>query len=91
MVKVKHEVKDGGVDKVVVGLPEGATGKAAQKFVHSLKKEGLDVETADETLSTQNTTKLMIEMGFTRKKRGQTDAQAAAEILQNYLEKKVRA
>lgn len=72
-------------DKVIVGMPEGDMGKATEKFINSLKKVGVKVETADETLSSQNAAKLMIEMGLKRKKRKENDAMAAAEILQNYL------
>ena len=78
------------IDLVVVGMPEGKTGKAAKRFVEALKKEGLNVETSDETLSTQNAGKLMIEMGIPRNKRRQNDVQAAAEILQNYLDTPLR-
>ena len=84
--KIIREIREIGADKVIVGMPEGNTGKAAQRFVKSLKKEGLDVEVSDETLSTQNAGKLMIEMGISKKKRRQNDAQAAALILQNYLD-----
>ncbi len=84
--KIIRETREIGADMVVVGLPEGATGKAAKRLVNGLKRAGLGVVEADETLSTQNTSKLLIEMGLSKKKRAQTDAQAAAEILQNYLD-----
>lgn len=83
--KIIREVGENGVDKIIVGMPEGSTGKAAKRLVNGLKKEGLDVETSDETLSTQNAGKLMIEMGISKKKRKINDAQAAALILQGYL------
>ena len=73
-------------DILVVGMPERRMGKITAGFVKDLKKLGLNVETADETLSTQNASKLMIEMGIPQKKRRANDAQAAAEILQNYLD-----
>lgn len=84
--KVIREIREIRVDKVIVGMPEGETGKAAKRLVNGLKKEGLDVETTDETLSTQNAGKLMIEMGISKSKRKINDAQAAAEILQGYLD-----
>jgi len=86
--KIIREIREIGVDKVIVGMPEGETGKAAKRLINGLKKEGFNVETADETLSTQNAGKLMIEMGVSRKKRKTSDAQAAAEILQCYLDEK---
>lgn len=87
--KIIREIKGNRVDKVVIGMPEGEAGRAARKLVDSLKKDGLDVESTDETLSTQNASKLMIEMGIPQKKRRQNDAQAAALILQNYLDSKL--
>ncbi len=84
--KIIGEIEVNQVDKVVIGLPEGKTGKAAKKLVNELKKKELDVESADETLSSKDAQKLMIEMGVSRKKRKIDDAQAAALILQNYLD-----
>ena len=84
--KVLVEVENGDVDKVVVGLPEGETGKIVNKFIRLLRKAGLDVDSADETLSTVSAMKSMIKLGIPREKRKSTDAHAAAEILQNYLD-----
>jgi|SRR3989344_5557328 len=84
--KTIREIEGSKVDKVVIGMPEGETGKAAKRFVEALRKQGLDVETSDETLSTQNAGKLMIEMGVPKKKRRQNDAHSAALILQEYLD-----
>ncbi len=84
--KITEFAKKGEFDKVIVGMPEGETGKATQKFVKILQKNKLDVEVADETLSTQNAAHLMIEMGIPKIKRAKNDAQAAAQILQNYLD-----
>ncbi len=86
--KVQNEAKNGHFEKVVVGLPEGNTGKIVSKFIRLLKKAGLDVESADETLSTVSAIESMIKMGVPREKRKSTDAQAAAEILQNYLDRR---
>jgi putative holliday junction resolvase len=88
ILKIKKEVKVNNIDKIVVGLPEGETGKAAEKFINGLKREKLEVEVADETLSTQDATKLLVEMGLSKKRRAETDAYAAAAILQNYLDSK---
>lgn len=86
IIKMIRIIKAEKITQVVVGMPEGSTGRSAKKFIDALKKEGIDVELADETLSTQNASKLMVEMGVGRRKRRQNDAQAAAEILQNYLD-----
>lgn len=84
--KIIREVKEVGADKLVVGMPEGQTGKAAKKLITSLKQRGIDVEVSDETLSTQNASKLLIEMGISQKKRSSSDAMSAAIILQEYLD-----
>ncbi|TSC64410.1 MAG: putative Holliday junction resolvase [Microgenomates group bacterium Gr01-1014_93] len=87
--KIIREAGEFGVDKLIVGMPESSTGKAAKRFVENLKRKGLNVETTDETLSTKQALKLMIEMGIPKKKRKVEDCQAAAIILQNYLDSKV--
>lgn len=74
------------IDQSVVGMPEGETGKLVKKFIRKLKARGVDIVEADETLSSQNALKSMIQMGVSRKKRRANDAQAAALILQNYLD-----
>jgi putative Holliday junction resolvase len=86
--KIKFEAKKEEADKLIIGLPEGATGKAAQKFIAGLKKEGLDVESVDETLTTKDADSILLTMGIPRNKRKENDAQSAAIILQNYLDSK---
>ncbi len=73
-------------DQLVVGMPEGETGKKVIKFVKALQGKGLRVNVSDETLSSLNAVHRMIEMGISRKKRRINDAEAAGEILQNYLD-----
>jgi putative transcription antitermination factor YqgF len=84
--KVQKEVIKNQVDKVVVGVPEGGTGKMILSYIKELKKVGLNVEVADETLSSQNALHSMIELGLSKKDRSVNDAYAAALILQNYLD-----
>ena len=72
--------------KIVVGLPQGKMGKNVLGFVKALKKAGLDVITADETLSTKRADSQMIEVGFPLKKRRVNDAYAASIILQDWLD-----
>lgn len=81
-------VKKDGFDKIIVGLPEGKMGENALKFVSALRKSGISVETADETLTSKNATKQMIEMNIPQKKRRKQDAVAASIILQSYLDQK---
>ncbi|MFH1536062.1 MAG: Holliday junction resolvase RuvX [Patescibacteria group bacterium] len=87
--KISKIIKDGQFQKVIIGMPEGKMGKNVVGFVNSLKKSGLEVETCDETLSSRDALRKMIEQGFPRKKRRLSDAAAAAIILQNYLDKKL--
>lgn len=73
-------------EKVVIGLPEGNLGKRVKKAVQILTSRGIKVDLTDETLSSYQASKLMIELNIPKRKRTVTDAQAAAIILQNYLD-----
>lgn len=86
MEKIKRESV--GFDKVVVGLPEGKMGKTVLGFVNALKKNGLDVDTTEETLSTKLAIQQMLAINIPKKKRKINDDIAAAIILQNYLDSK---
>lgn len=84
--KISKIIKDGSFNKVVVGMPEGKMGQNVLGFIKALKRMGFEVETTDETLSSKNALQSMIEQGIPQKKRCFNDAQAAAIILQNYLD-----
>jgi len=86
--KVMEIIREEGIDKVVVGMPEGQMGKNVTGFIKKLKAKGIEVETADETLSSRRALEYMIEQNIPRKKRKVNDAQAAAIILQDYLDSK---
>lgn len=85
--KIKKEA--GGFDKVVIGLPEGKIGKLVKKAIKKLRESGIEAVEADETLSSHNATREMIELNIPKKKRAVNDAYSAAIILQNYLDEKV--
>ncbi len=85
--KTSKIIQDGGFEKIVVGLPEGKMGKNVTGFVNALRKNGIDAETADETLSSKQATEQMIEENIPLQKRRSKDDVAAAIILQNYLER----
>lgn len=72
--------------KIVVGLPEGKMGQTVNGFIKVLKKKGLDIVEADETLSSQKAIKQLLEKNTPLKKRRVNDAVAAAIILQDYLD-----
>ena len=84
--KIESLVRSEKIDKAVIGMPEGRFGKAVKRFVDGFKKTGIEIETSDETLSTKNATRLMIEMGLPQKKRQTNDDYSAAAILQEYLD-----
>lgn len=84
--KVAGLVRLGGFDKIVIGLPEGKMGKTIIGFAKALEKIGLDVEYADETLSTHQAVAQMVELNIPKNKRHISDAYSAAIILQNYLD-----
>jgi putative Holliday junction resolvase len=78
---------------VVVGLPKnmnGSEGPQAEKtreFAGAVEAQGVSVSLWDERLSTVEATRRMVEQG--RKRRGiqeRVDAEAAALILQTYLD-----
>lgn len=70
LVKVRQVVEKEGVERVVVGVPEsGEASKIAESFINGLKPY-VDVVEADETLSTQNATQKMIQLGKGKKIQG---------------------
>lgn len=82
--KIKALAKD--FDKVIIGKPEGEIGRKVRKLIQNLKKDGVDTEAWDETLSSQKALDLMIKTGIGKKKRRIQDAYSAALILQDYLD-----
>lgn len=79
-------IKNGEFQKIVVGLPEGRMGKNVRGFINALNKNGIQADTADETLSSQKARQVMIEQGVGQRKRREEDAYSAAQILQDYLD-----
>ena len=85
-----------GVNEIVVGLPRTMSGTAGiqvekvMKFVEALKQAfKINIITADERLTTVVAERALIETGMSRAKRKQViDQSAAANILQNYLDRK---
>jgi putative Holliday junction resolvase len=76
------------VQKVVVGVSEGKSGRLSKNFGKLLsKKSGVEVAFQDETLSTVDAKLKSIQSGIGREKRRRLeDAYAASVILQNYLD-----
>ncbi len=84
--KVSQIISEGNFQKIMVGLPEGKMGQNVLGFINALKKQGFEVITCDETLSSKKALQTMISQGIGQKKRRLQDAYSAAEILQNYLD-----
>ena len=82
--KIKKEAVS--FDRIIIGKPDGGVGKKVMKLVNYLKRENIEVESWDETLSSQKALDLMIKTGIGKKKRGEEDAYSAALILQDYLD-----
>lgn len=82
-----------GTDRVVCGLPlnmdgsEGPRAELVRKFSERLTKLGLNVEFADERLTTVRVTRTLIDADVRREKRRDVvDMLAAQEILQSYMD-----
>jgi putative transcription antitermination factor YqgF len=75
-----------GFDKVIIGRPDGIIGKKVDKIVKALRQKKINVETADENLSSKKASANMIEIGIKKKKRKLNDSFAASIILQEYLD-----
>lgn len=84
--KVVEVARKEKIEKIIVGLPEGKIGSTVLGFINNLKKEGFDVESCDETLSTRQAIRQMIELNIPKEKRKVNDAYSAAVILQTYLD-----
>jgi putative holliday junction resolvase len=84
------------VDEIVVGLPKklsGELGQAAENvlaFVELLKRSfPIKISTYDERMTTAAAERTLIEAGLSREKRKKViDRSAAANILQDYLDRK---
>jgi putative Holliday junction resolvase len=93
IARVKFLVEDLEAEGVVVGLPlrmDGSMGDAAaatMKFIERLKAQlEVPVFTQDERLTSYEAEQMMIEHGFSqRKRRARSDEFAAMIILQDYL------
>jgi len=88
--RIKRICETERIDKIVIGISEGRMARETRKFGERLKRAtGLSVDYQDETLTSEEAKRLMVKIGKPKKKRReQTDAIAAALILQDYLERK---
>jgi putative Holliday junction resolvase len=88
--KIGRIVKSEGIEKIVVGVSEGAMGKESEDFGQELARYlKIPVDFEDETLTSQDSLRMGIEAGMKRKKRKEMeDAFAASVMLQSYIERK---
>lgn len=88
LTQVISVIEDEITDLIIMGNPEGEIGEMVKHVAKRLRSKGFDLRLADETLSTQESKTLMIEMGLGKKNRREDNALAAAIILQRYLDEK---
>ncbi len=87
IAQITEVVKGEKINQVVIGAPESGIRDTVLKLVEQLNL-AVPIEIVDETLTSQDAKKVMIELGVGRKKRMEEDAYSAAAILQNYLDRK---
>lgn len=85
--EIKEVVKKEKIDKIVVGVSEGEMAEKSKKFAAFLgNRLGINTETVDETLSSQNAQNQLLNANKQRKKRKESeDAVSASLILEGYL------
>lgn len=83
--KIQQVVEKEEIDEIVIGLPESGIRSKILKFANKLKLIA-SVKIVEETLTSHNAKKQMIETGLGKKKRMEEDAYSAALILQDYLD-----
>ena len=89
--KVGKVAEKEGIDGAVVGVSEGLSKSRAKEFGKKLRQSlQVKVKFWDETLSTKDSQRLLIQAGAgLRKRRSKDDAFAAAVMLQLYLDSHV--
>jgi len=79
--------REKGVEKIILGLPEGKHRKRVEVLGVRLEEElRIEVILRSEVLSTEAALKAAVEAGKRKKARRELDALAAATLLQEYLD-----
>lgn len=75
------------IEKIVIGVSSGKMAEKTRKFGEKLEKStGLSVEYVDETMTSEEAKKIMLEIGKKKKKRQKNEhTVAACLILESYL------
>lgn len=80
-------VRSEGIEKIVLGLPEGRFEKRVRDLSKRIETElGIPVVLRSEVLTSRQALRKSIEAGKSKKSRRNLDAQAAALLLQEYLD-----
>jgi putative Holliday junction resolvase len=98
ILKLKNLTSELKIEKIVIGLPFDTDGKISKngqlikKFSHKLEKElSLPIVYINETFTTADAEKYLLEANMSRKKRKKViDKLSAVIILQEYLEQNRR-
>ncbi|MDP3724399.1 MAG: Holliday junction resolvase RuvX [bacterium] len=88
LLRLKGLVEADKVDTIIIGLPAGPLERAVKHIAERIKRVlSIRVILWDETLTTKNAARLLIESGASQKRRHtREDAVAAGLILQSYLD-----
>ncbi len=94
ILKLKNICSDLGIEKIVVGIPYNTDGQISKngeiikKFAEKLEKElSLPVDYINETFTTADAQRYLLEANMSRKKRKKViDKLSAVIMLQEYLE-----
>lgn len=83
--KVKAVCLKEQIDLVIVGMAEsGESRKIARNFVNELRKD-YEVFEMEESLTSKEAIKMMVELGLPKNQREKEDAYSAVLILENFL------
>ncbi len=87
--KIKDWREKYQLEKIILGLPAGKMEKAVQSFGKKINYTyNIVVDYEDETLTSYEAKKMLVEMGLAKRKRGKLiDAYSAVLILEEYLRK----
>jgi len=85
---IKEIINKEGIEKIIIGISEGKMAERTKEFAEGMKRiTGLPVIYYDETLTSQEAIKKMIEAGKKKKfKKEREHNIAACIILQDYLD-----
>ncbi|HBQ50412.1 hypothetical protein A3B42_02080 [Candidatus Daviesbacteria bacterium RIFCSPLOWO2_01_FULL_38_10] len=83
--KILQVVEKEEINEIIMGLPDSGIRFKILKFANKLRLIA-SVKIVEETLTSHNAKRQMIETGLGKKKRTEEDAYSAALILQDYLD-----